>query len=699
MKTVALTSLFVCGALLLCAQARADEPQETAAQAAARLGVHVETLTLMYRWLNEWSYRDEDVGLVAEKSRPNIMFQESANGKRIPVAIRIYGSGAASAGVACPDNPLASMTAPEIAALKRVWLNAPWRPELERQVRQLPPYLEFTVLPQYRVRQRLPPLPPDLQSLTVGYIAGMGYGDLAELRKQTKLESVQLLRVNTLASFDPELFSGSRQTLRSFEFWHCWAVLREDGLGLFTNLEYLNVSYQHGFDGHVLPQLRKLKAIDISGSSVASLDFLMHLPEIEIVIAENTAITKLPASIPSSLRTLIVTGIPLSLQELNAWAQAHQQCLLSTDGLRDYARSALAADRIAVFEHGDSKVASHEVTDRQEVLAALECMEAVSSNTSTSCLCCGGPKLEFYAGSKKLATVIVFRGGGAAWGDASCGWKPVTARCQQTLNRWLCHNKVIPPEDVGYSEHELAAEIQVREALIKQVGIQPFREAYVKGTPEGYELRPLLLPHMTNPRQAARAWLSVWGSCTDWDADPESLRHMTESGDPKDPVECQFEAVLEPVLVAKLAAQAPVDRSFFRAGLRLFILRGWKDDTLREKRPALYRLFLVHALNYGTGRLWDAAMSEVREMGSEVTCLLLLPMVTTPRVAAGDTGTAEAPVVAHRVFSPHEQAEILSALAATGVREVLPLINGALPAADEEDQETLETARHRLTAP
>lgn len=704
MKTVPLLCLLSMVLALAARQAPAAEtaPEaESDAQAAVRLGVHEETLTVARLWQNQcWSRdRASDGVLVQDPQRLGVRCRKTATGRLVPVTVEVGWTRDSSSAKACISNPLERLTAAEMRDLEQVTVDAPWNAALERQMLQLPPGLVLRLRTSASGRNQVPVLPPDLRSLTVQVSPAAGLAGLTALGRQGKLEEVHLYRVHGVPQFDLGLLLPSRASLRILSFAHCWTPLKADSLALFANLEYLNVSYQSQFGGHELAPLKKLRTIDISGTGIRSLDFLIDLPELEVVYAENLPLAALPDKLPPRLRFLMVGGIPMRLQELMAWQQAHPQCTLGLDGLREYLKNALAADRLVVFRRGESKEPEAEVNNRDEVQSLLGLLETIPTNWSSCCLCHGGPRLEFYAGKDRLATVTVFGESELAYGGDS-GHRPVPGRCRAGLSNWLLAHRLISKEDTDRATRMWAAELQFRELLAKVVGAQAVHEAYSCGQPEGYELQAMLLPHMPNRAQAIRVWLSLWGDCTDWDAESESLRRLLPSGVSDWPHERQLAALLDPVGIAEVAVGAPVDHPLFRGALRLFVREHWKEDELEAKRPALLRIFLGYALRQGTGRLWDEALERVREMGDGAQRLMLLPLVLDSAVPAQGTPLESVAALPHRSFSRQERAELLTRLAHVGVSEVQPLIEHALAtAASDEERKRLLDAQDALAKP
>ena len=191
-------------------------------------------------------------------------------------------------------------------------------------------------------------------------------------------------------------------------------------------------------------RMPKLRVLAIAGTEVADLGPLGGHPSLAYVYASGRSIERLPAAPMPALREIVAYGAGWSDEAHAAFVRENPACKL-TDRWEPALREALATcDRIRVRSGGTccreerAEETLFEVRDVEEIRDTIAGIAIHNVPWSGSCMCCGSPTFEFYAGQKLLAMVGFHHGSRLRWADGPWpGDASLTNEGAERLKQWL----------------------------------------------------------------------------------------------------------------------------------------------------------------------------------------------------------------------------------------------------------------------
>lgn len=370
------------------------------------------------------------------------LFLEDRDGRRTLVGVQVLEQWQESAGKSVTINPLATLTAKEINALRGIYLGA-WPEGTAERLRHIDPTRTCVTISHdaHTGTWEFPPLPDNLR-----YLRQVKYGS-GGMRNYARLQGFRSLRVLELedaGEIPISLIAGNRDlrclTLNLCRLTECSALqalsgLRQLGLpmcqstnwasvGMLRDLRRLDLSWSHVDSIDFVRNLRQLEELDVSETGVSDLTPVDDLPCLRRLCADDSAFPRLPGGPLPALRELSVMIAGVKPEEVARFRQAHPGAIVRY-GLADEFRRALAGvTRLRVRTGGSSipqpsgETTLLEVGDTNLIHQFVDTMQLrETDHYAFSCACGGNPTFEFYAGDALVATVSLHHGVSLRWAD------------------------------------------------------------------------------------------------------------------------------------------------------------------------------------------------------------------------------------------------------------------------------------------
>jgi hypothetical protein len=231
-------------------------------------------------------------------------------------------------------------------------------------------------------------------------------------------------------------------------------------------LRFLNVWGAKGVrDVGFVAGMPRLRMLGIADTDVADLGPLAGHPSLAYVQASGRSIERLPSAPMPALRELVAYGAKWSDEARAAFLRDNPECKL-TDRWEPALREALATcDRIRVRSGGTccreerAEETLFEVRDAEEIRGVISGITIHNVPSSWSCMCCGYPTFEFYAGKTMLAMLGFHHGRSLRWAGGSWpGDAPLTEEGEGRIKQWLARHGVADvegPSPIRYSARRL----------------------------------------------------------------------------------------------------------------------------------------------------------------------------------------------------------------------------------------------------
>lgn len=205
--------------------------------------------------------------------------------------------------------------------------------------------------------------------------------------------------------------------------------------------------------------LPRLSRLDIPMTRVKDLTPLSGLQDLSWVNADSTWVCRLPDGPLPKLRTLRVLSVPLTDEEVNAFAEAHPQCRVWHRWSKSLRDALAGADRVRVRRGGvggprDAEWPTlFEVTDPGEIRDIVQAVRIQERLEVGSCACYGSPTFEFYKAGKLLESVSLKHGRRLCWPARWPGDGELMPENADFFCRWLAeHGESGPLQERQKSE-------------------------------------------------------------------------------------------------------------------------------------------------------------------------------------------------------------------------------------------------------
>lgn len=350
-------------------------------------------------------------------------------------------------------NPLTNLTIQEARQLRGVYLDE-WPAGIEGRLKTCDlERLCLTVTDNVAQgdARALPPLPANLQYLVIDERSSDGIKDYGSLDGCASLVFVRLHRLGR-DGFD----IARLQRNRNLRFLGLTGntVVNGSLLASFVALRSIDLSFAEGVEEvGWAGGLSALQAIDVACTPVKDLSPLEGAKGLRTIVADLSAVEKLPGgSFPRMVKLSVLTT-RLSDEAVAAFARENPGCAVAHRWGKALAAGVGGATRIRVRSGGTCHRDSEEERtlgeerDPAEIAKAIAMIVIDEDETGLHCMCCGEPTIEFYRDEALIAVLGVHHGEILRWPG---GWPAdarLTAESAAALNAWLAGKGAKPARD------------------------------------------------------------------------------------------------------------------------------------------------------------------------------------------------------------------------------------------------------------
>ncbi len=249
-------------------------------------------------------------------------------------------------------------------------------------------------------------------------------------------------------------------------------------LGVLPNLRALRTLSPGDLKGTrnvaFLKGLPELRILNLDRSAVSDLSGLADLPAISHVDADSSAVAKLPAKKIPTLVQLHAIGSKIEEKDAAAFRALNPQCEVSTGWQAAMDAAFIGITRIRVRSggacHRDLKAEkTHlEVKDAAEIAKIIAMFSVSDEHSGGSCMCCGEPTMEFFAGEKLAISLSMHHGVRLRW-DGWPGDAALLPKSGEAISEWLAKNGVKGPADELAESRERGKAAERRQWAMKAI--------------------------------------------------------------------------------------------------------------------------------------------------------------------------------------------------------------------------------------